>query len=212
MKKLVVIILLAAFSVDVEAQTWSEWFRQKKTQKKYLLAQIAALKVYAGYLSKGYKIADKGIRIVQDIKRGDFNLHANYFASLSDVNSSIKNYKKVSAIISIQEDIVRQTSATLLKASNNAFGADEKIYFKKVIDNLLSNCLQNLDELTKIISNGNYEMKDDERIKAIDHIYMDMLDNKAFAGSFCGSISRLALQRNSDRIDIIISRKLNALP
>lgn len=44
-----------------EAQTFDEWFRQKKTQKKYLVQQIAALKVYLGYLKEGYEIAQKGM-------------------------------------------------------------------------------------------------------------------------------------------------------
>ena len=39
------------------SQKWDEWFKQKKTQKKYLIQQIAALKVYLGYLKEGYDIA-----------------------------------------------------------------------------------------------------------------------------------------------------------
>lgn len=81
MKKIIVaLVAYLAVSLPVHAQTWSEWFRQKKTQKKYLLQQIAALKVYIDYAEKGYKIACDGIHAVREIKRGDFNLHDNFLS------------------------------------------------------------------------------------------------------------------------------------
>ena len=52
---------------NLTAQTWAEWFRQKATQKKYLLQQIAALHVYSGYLSKGYSIAKDGLNTIKSI-------------------------------------------------------------------------------------------------------------------------------------------------
>jgi len=64
-----IIILLSG--AQVNAQTWNEWFRQKKTQKKYLVQQIAALKVYLKYLKQGYRIVDKGLSLVGDIKDGN---------------------------------------------------------------------------------------------------------------------------------------------
>jgi hypothetical protein len=52
-KKCFFLFALPLLFVQVStAQTWSEWFSQKKTQKKYLLEQVAALKIYAGYLKK----------------------------------------------------------------------------------------------------------------------------------------------------------------
>ena len=67
---------------NLSAQTSSEWFRQKATQKKYLLQQIAALQVYSGYLSKGYSIAKNGLNTIKNIKNGDLLQHSNYFTSL----------------------------------------------------------------------------------------------------------------------------------
>ena len=53
MKKLIIIMLLGMLVTGVKAQTFAEWFQQKKTQKIYLLEQIAALQIYTGYLQKG---------------------------------------------------------------------------------------------------------------------------------------------------------------
>ncbi len=46
MKKLSCILLLLLFAVSGFAQNWNEFFRQKRTQIKYLWQQIAALQVY----------------------------------------------------------------------------------------------------------------------------------------------------------------------
>ncbi len=52
MKKLLIVSIIILFTETLSAQTSAEWLSQKKTQKKYLVQQIAALDVYAGYLSK----------------------------------------------------------------------------------------------------------------------------------------------------------------
>ncbi|MCH5688762.1 conjugal transfer protein TraI [Niabella sp. W65] len=53
MKKILLFLLLVVSAgSNLQAQTFAEWFQQKKTQKKYLLQQIAALQVYIGYAKK----------------------------------------------------------------------------------------------------------------------------------------------------------------
>jgi hypothetical protein len=44
---------------------------KKKTQKKYLLQQIAALQVYFGYAKKGYSFVSSDTKTIRDIKKGD---------------------------------------------------------------------------------------------------------------------------------------------
>ena len=43
------------------AQTWDEWFEQKKTQIQYLEKQIVELGIFIGDLQKGYQIVQKGL-------------------------------------------------------------------------------------------------------------------------------------------------------
>src|SRR5437870_5513652 len=103
MKK--IIIFLFAIVNQCTAQTYDEWVRQKETQRKYLIEQIVAFKTYLGYAVEGYSTAKLGLNTIKDIKNGDFNLHDNYFKSLSVVNPQIKKYSKVAAIISMQISI-----------------------------------------------------------------------------------------------------------
>jgi hypothetical protein len=204
------IVILCA--ENLSAQTWAEWFRQKATQKKYLLQQIAALKVYSGYLSKGYSIVKTGLNTIKSIKDGDLMQHSNYFTSLAAVNPKIKRYAKVADIIALQISISKQSAAAIKNfRSNHHFTPTEINYLQGVFNTLLFSCAQNLDELLSIITNGNLQMKDDERIKAIDKIYIDMQGKQKFSCSFINSAAGLSIQRSNDSNDIIISKKLNGL-
>lgn len=212
MKKIIVIALLLSVVTLGNAQTFAEWFNQKATQRKYLIQQIAALKVYIGYVTKGYSIAKKGLNTIQDIKHGDFNLHSSYFTSLITVNPKIKRYAKVADIIALQINIAKQAAKTIKDCKNShLLSAAELAYLQKVFNTLLDDCAKCLDDLFNLITNGQLSMKDDERIAAIDKLYVDMVDKQVFVWSFSNAAAGLCLQRDSDLKDVIISKKLNGL-
>ena len=95
-------MLLVGSLAHSHAQNWNEWFRQKRTQIRYLVNQLAALQVYIELGQEGYAIYRDGLQLVGDIKNGDFNLHKDYLGSLMLVNPAIKRYKKVAEIIAFQ--------------------------------------------------------------------------------------------------------------
>ncbi len=197
---------------SLTAQGLNNWFRQQQTQRKYMLQQITALHVYSGYLSKGYAIAKDGLNTIKSIKNGDLLQHTSYFTSLVTVNPKIKHYKKVADILAMQVSIAKQ-SANAIKNFRNShqFTQTEIIYLQCVFNTLLSACAKNLDELNSLITNGNLQMKDDERIQAIDKIYADVQDKQAFVRAFCNNASGLSVQRGIEENNIIISKKLNGL-
>ncbi len=202
--------MLLSLTKPMSAQTFAEWFRQKATQKKYLIQQIAALQVYIGYVSKGYSIAKKGLNTIQDIKHGDFNLHKNYFSSLASVNPTIKRYSRVAEIISLEINIVRQGASVIRYCKeSNQLTLSELTYLQNVFDHLLSDCSKSLDKLFAVITDGSLTMKDDERISAIDKIYDDMVDKQIFCRSFGNTTKGLCVQRMNEQNEIQFSKKLN---
>lgn len=212
MKKILIISLMILCAGNLSAQTWGEWFSQNSTQRKYLLQQIAAFKVYTGYLSKGYSIAKNGLNTIKGFKNGDLTQHTNYFTSLVTVNPKIKRYSRVAEIIAVQISIAKQSTTAIKNFKRNRhFTQTEINYFQTVLNSLLSDCAKNLDELFSLITNGNLQMKDDERIKGIDKLYADMQDKQQFTRSFCNSATGLSIQRSNEANDIIISKKLNGL-
>ncbi len=209
LKKLISTGIALLFTGALAAQTSAEWLSQKKTQKKYLVQQIAALSVYSGYLSKGYNLIKSGLNTIQKIKSDDANLHTNYFASLSKLNPKLKKYGRIADIIAIQISIAAQTKKAITKFnSSHRFSNTEVTYLRNVINNLL-NCASNLNELFTLITNTNLKMKDDERIKAIDNVYSDMLDKQIFIYAFSNSSAALAIQRANEENQLIVSKKIN---
>ncbi len=208
------VVMATCFLVSnsINAQTWQEWFQQKKTQKKYLLQQIAALKIYLNYAKKGYDIANKGITIVRNIKKGDFNLHQDFFGSLKIVNPKIKKYLKLADIIAYQTWIIKRSRHTLqaIQASKQ-FTTVELDYCEKVFDNLLEECVTNIDELFLVITSNVLIMKDNERIKRLDKIYNDMQDKYAFCSSYSDEMNLLVDQRLAGQVEIKYSKIINGL-
>ena len=211
--KTIIILLFALVMSDISlSQTAAEWTQQKKTQRKYLLQQIVALQTYLGYVKKGYDIAHKGISTVQNIKNGEWNLHKDFFSSLSVVNPEIKKYAKVADITAMQVRMVKQVKSLTHESKQGGLLTPEEIdYVVKICDHLLSECQENMDELIRVTTSGELEMKDDERIKRIGLIYTTMQDKSVFLRSFGNSIIMLSKQRWHERLEAEISKKLNGL-
>lgn len=209
MRKAVLMGLLACLSVTAGAQTWSEWFRQKKTQIKYLVEQIAALNVYKGYVEKGYAVAKNGLHAIGDIKDGDLSMHTNYLASLRRINPSVKGYWKVGGAVSLQARIMavyRKKKRELGRSGQ--FTSAEVAFTDKVLTALLTDCSGLLDQLLLLTRDDTSEMKDDERLKAIDKIYEGMEEAYAFVQAFASENSVLSVQRLKEQAGVSTSRSL----
>lgn len=213
MKKILLFLLLFMSAAgSLQAQTFAEWFQQKKTQKKYLLQQIAALQVYIGYAKKGYNIAKEGLNTIGDFTKGEFDLHTVYFNSLKTVNPEVRRYANVADIIALQIKIVQNYNRTYGQLnSSDAFSDDELAYVRRVFGRLLDDCNKALDELIAIITDGKLEMKDDERIASIDKLYLDMQNKYTFSQRFSNDAKSLAASRLKEKTDVQTSHVLQGI-
>lgn len=181
------------------AQTWTEWFSQKKTQQSYLLEQVAALKLYAGYLKKGYEIGSSGLNFIKDATKGEFDLHGTFFSSLKSVSPEIKKNSRIAAIIQMQLQIGSAFSS--VKGLGD-LGTQNQEYVKLVGGNLLTKCLRDMEELLLVITAGKLEMTEDERFSEIERIYKSMQDKKSFAFRFCAAVQSLSGSRSQKIKDL----------
>jgi hypothetical protein len=213
MKKIIIAAAIAVASAsETKAQTFAEWFNQQSTQKKYLLQQIAALQVYIGYAKKGYNIVSGGLHTIRDIKKGDLNIHNTFFNSLKAVNPKIAKYQKITAIISYQIRIIKQTKETIgYIRETKQFTPEEIEYNRKVFDFLLKECMESITELLAIITPGELEMKDNERLTRIDKLYTDIQDKYTFCIVMSEDIALLAAQRMGEYRDIQKSKRINGI-
>lgn len=198
--------LFCSFSFQpAKAQTFAEWFNQKKKQKEYLLKQIAGLQVYIDYAKKGYDIATSGIHTVRDIKNGEFGLHSAFFSSLKAVSPVIRNNSKVAEIIEMELAISKSFNGI---KSHHLLSDGDRYYIGSVREKVLDECLAALEELLLVITSGKLEMTDDERIERLDQIYAGMKDKSAFTQSFTGEVLLFIGQKESEQRSINQNRRL----
>ena len=215
MKKLIILILGAVFALsatEADAQTWSEWFRQKKTQKKYLLQQIAALKVYAGYAQKGYKIYRQGLGAIGSFTGGEFLLHNDHFASLEAVRPEIRGYSKVAGIIAIQQEIAEKYPGYVRMFDTSDFlNAEEQKYIRSAYGRMMADLEAGIDRLASVTADGALKMADDERIGTIDALYAETQEIVMFFRQFSEEAKALALSREREQREINNSRVLHGI-
>lgn len=204
MKKIFLVILITAITTGN--------LRAQAKQQRMLLEQIAALQVYIGYAQKGYSTVKKGLHTIGDLKRGEFNLHKDYLNSLKTVNPKIKKYARVTEIIVLQIKIMKSyKSLNQQIRQDDLFHGDEIDYIKRVFERLIKNCDDNLDELLTIITDGQLEMKDDERMKRIDRFYQNIFDNYTFSESFSNQTKILAVSKATELKEAKNSRVLSGI-
>lgn len=166
---------------------------EKLTQMKNILSDM----------KKGYEIISHGYNSVKNIASGNFNLHETFIDGLLLVNPEIKKYKRVADIIAYQKDILSEYKSAYSRFKNaDTFNQKELDYLGKVYKQLNNQSIDNLDELTTILTSSKLRMSDDERLQAIDRIFEDTEDKLQFLRSFNKQASILSLQRLKDKSDI----------
>lgn len=183
------------FPLKGDSQNLSEWFSQKKTQKKYLVDQLAANQLYLEFLKKGYQITTTGIQSVRDIKQGSFSLHQLYFHHLGAMNPLIRQYGRVADVIAFQLGIFKELHVLQAQLQVTAnFSIDQQHYFLGVASRLICNCADLMQQLYACLG-AQLEMSAQQRIARIDTIYEQMLSNRRFSQVFFKQVHLLQIDR-----------------
>lgn len=200
MKKLLVGYFLLSCFYCSQAQTWDEWFRQRKTQIKYLRQQIVGLQVYIELAQKTYKIADEGLTIIGKIKDGDFSLHRDFFDALKAVNPRIAKSAQVGDMVALQAKILQLQDRNMRHALGSEWlSATEAEYIVRVNKRLLQATKDNIEELFALVTSGQYELSDDERIKRIEALHKSMQEKYGFVQWFSDQAGLVAANRRREK-------------
>lgn len=194
-----IFVIQSALAARASGQTFAEFFKQKKTQKKYLLQQIAALQVYIGYARQGYEIADQGISTIKGLAGGEFDLHSAFFASRKTVSPLISKHPHIMGIVRLQLNI----SNSLKKLNKAEIAGDEnRVYIKKVAELILNDCARDLEDLFLLVTSGSLEMKDDERLIRLNSISLSMQQKADFVDSFSSEVKLLGARQHMEKQSI----------
>lgn len=188
---IVLIIILITPHLSVNAQSY-------EIQQLILnIQKLNQLKSILSQMRKGYQILTTGYNTVKDLSQGNFSLHKTFLDGLLEVSPTVKKYKRVAEIVSIQQKLVRQYKGAFFEFGNSdAFSVDEIEYLEKIYSNLFDRSLKDLEELLMVITAGKLRMNDAERLGAIDRIYHDMRNKLDFLQRFNEKTTLLGAQRN----------------
>ena len=206
MKKCILIVWFILFSYSGQAVAQSTEIQQLLLN----VEKLAQLKKILSNMKQGYVIVSNGYSAIKDISKGNFNLHEAFLDALMQVSPTVRKYKKIGEIIIFQTQLVQEYKSAFRKFdASNLFNANEIKYMDNVYTNLFNKSLQNLDELTMVITAGKLRMSDDERLNVIDRLYNDMSDKLVFLRTFNKDNNLLVIQRGREMVDTRVSKKLN---
>ncbi len=190
----------ALWSAPAHAQTWDEIFAQKKTQKKYLVKQIAYLRLYADQAWKGYQVVSGGLEAIKDFTSGEFSLHEAFLSALGKVSSLVRKDYRVAEVVSMQISI--SSSFGALEKSSASFSPASKRYLGRVRRSVLRECDGDLKELLDIVLSGKLEMDDAERLSRLSKVHTAMKEKAMFARWLCSEAQLLLLGQKKELSDL----------
>ncbi|WP_462265670.1 TerB family tellurite resistance protein [Mucilaginibacter sp.] len=171
-------------------------------EMQQLILDIEKLTQLKGILSDmktGYQIYQQGYGSISQLSKGNFDLHSVYLNGLLSINPTVKNYGRVAEIITQQVSLISEyKSAYKQFQQSGSFSVSELNYMSSVYTQLVNQSLQNLDDLTNVLTAGKLRMSDDERMRAIDRIYASSSDKLQFLRHFNRQGVLLNIQRSKD--------------
>lgn len=209
MKRLLMVLFMSVLLLDgstLYAQT------NEAIQLGLNIQKLNQLRKILKNMYDSYKIVSSGYNRIKDIANGNYKLHQVFLDGLYTVNPNIRNYKRVADIINLQTSILKEYKTSLARFKSSKFFKPEEIeYITSVYAQLTDESLQNITELTMVLTGGKLRMSDDERLQAIDRIYKQMQEKLSFLQYFNNNTSILELQRKKEFNDIQTMREINGI-
>jgi hypothetical protein len=147
-------------------------FEQNQTQLKDMAVQIAALEGYSDVLETGYGISGSGLDSIAGIEQVDEDQHASYFASLGAVSPAVAGDPRVAGI--------REYNRRVSTVADAMAGLGTTLAVT-VAANLKTAVAADLAALQALLTDGDLQLEDAERLKVIGVLYADARARLAFA-------------------------------
>lgn len=209
-KGLVIVTLLLCSLISTQRATAQA---TELAQLALNIEKLAQFKQILSDLKKGYQILTGGYNMIKNISEGNFNLHKVFLDGLMDVSPAVKKYKRIADIVDYQLQLLKEYKAAFNRFKKSGSFLDNELdYIGKVYGNLVSESLENIDDLLVVITANKLRMSDEERLSAIDAIYRDMSDKLQFLRAFNKEAQVLSLQRTKESKDVKVMQGLYGKP
>jgi hypothetical protein len=193
--------IIIGLAILIFTITAKNGYAQAQEMQQLLLniEKLTQLKGILRDMKTGYQIYQQGYSSISQLSKGNFNLHSIYLNGLLSVTPAVRNYGRVPEIITQQASLISEYKNAYNRfKKSGAFSAGELNYMGSVYSQLVNQSLQNLDELTNVLTAGKLRMSDEERINTINRIYLSSTDKLQFLRYFNRQGILLNIQRSKD--------------
>lgn len=158
--------------------------------------KLATLKGMLTDMKNGYAALDKDYSAIRDVAEGNFNLHKGFLDGLLLVSPNVRNYQRAADIVRLQASLLSKYKSAwpYFQQAYNSQPAELAV-IGRVYGGLLYDGLQDLNDLSSVLTDRTIRASDAERMQQIDVIYERMASRVAFMDRFNNSNALLAAQR-----------------
>lgn len=170
----VLLVVIYSRGITCKAQTWDEFFRQKETQREYLILQIGALEIQSNLLAESASIFRFGLDAIGNWKDLEKEIHTVFFDSFKRLGpiSRTEYDRTIGAEISPEVLLARIESSNRYW-QGKALDPDFQSMNNAIHEGLRKRCLDTMAEL-KLILGNELELSDGDRAKRIAQIAKEL--------------------------------------
>lgn len=170
-RKLMIICVLFVFlygeGFTCKAQTWDEFFRQKETQRDYLILQVGALEIKSKLLAESTSIFRFGLDAISDWKGLEKEIHTDFFDSFKKLGpiSRAEYGRSIGSELS-PAGLLARIESSKIHWQGESLDPDFQIINTAIHEGLRKRC-QGIVEQLQLILGNELELSDGDRAKLI---------------------------------------------
>ena len=175
--------------------------------------KLASLRATLDDMYKGYEKLRDGYTHIRDVARGNFKLHQVFLDALWVVSPAVGGDPRVRNILDMEYRIVAEYKTAVARWGHSpVFSMQELGYIGGFWSGVLGKGIQDVDELTMVLTDGQLQMTDAQRLQAIDRIDADIRGQYSALQRLDNSLAMLEAQRQKEKNDINTLKLLYGIP
>lgn len=180
----------------------SDLFGQNKKERNQTLSQIAQLQLYLNAARQGYNLVKDGLHTIHQVRNGEFTVHDLYYLSKKQVNPAVRRYPAAVQALGYSQDIHRSLDQFLRAMRRDTILTDsERSFLRRTCAAVASDTDKLTGELQTVLTDGQLEMNDAERIRRIEDVALRSQQKLVFTKTFCTEARSLVTSRMSASIE-----------
>ncbi|QGA27922.1 hypothetical protein GFH32_17015 [Sphingobacteruim zhuxiongii] len=193
----------------MRAQTTAEWIKQKRTQTKYLLEQIAASTVYKRYIKSGYELMNSGLASLAKWKQGEQFLHRHFYdAEVAGMlpavpQALLEQFRRLQ-----KERLTHVNSLQRLIRQEHTLTRKEVEHIAAMSRRLMLQTREFQQRLLLLAKDGPRALNDQQRLQEIVSLLQEMASSNHLANRFYRDWKMMSTDRYRKQVESARLRKI----